>query len=253
MNCGRNFSSCLLLSLLATAPAFAQTNTICDELRGRYANVTEVIGASAETRQLSRAIVRQNVMIRQLRSDMRNQGCTLDSSVVIFGSGSGDNGACDEMQRSLDRMQQDLGSLMDERELSLTRVDAEGAQRRQLLTAMQRNGCSIPASAEPDTVINTRLKPDPYAAEQRSLMQPESSITTIETPRPLPDTTLPPRQAPVTSAPSISQVQPKQLPPDRPYDPATNKVRQVGPQFLAPDQGSLDLKHPKAPGPQPAQ
>ncbi|AYG59349.1 hypothetical protein QD460_12250 [Rhizobium jaguaris] len=251
MNRGRNFSSCFLLSLLVTAPAFAQTNTICDELRGRFANVTEVIGASAETRQLSRVIVQQNVMIRQLKSDMRYQGCASDGSVVVFGSG--DSGACDQMQTSLDRMQQDLGSLMDERELSLTRVDAEGAQRRQLLAAMQRNGCSIPASAEPDTVINTRLKPEAYAPEQQSLTQPESSITTIETARPQTDATLPPQQTPVTSAPSITQVQPKQVPPDRPYDPTANKVRQVGPQFLATDQGKIDLKHPKAGGPQPEQ
>jgi hypothetical protein len=251
VNRGRNFSSCLLLSLLVTAPAFAQTNTICDELRGRFANVTEVIGASAETRQLSRAIVKQNVMIRQLKSDMRNQGCSFDSSMVIVGSG--DSGACDEMQMSLDRMQQDLGSLMDERELSLTRVDAEGAQRRQLLAAMRRNGCSAPASAQPDTIINTRLKPEAYAPEQQSLAQPESSVTTIETRKPQTDATLPQRQLPLTSAPAITQVQPKQIQQDRPYDPSTNKVRQVGPQFLATDQGILDLKHPKATGPQPAQ
>jgi hypothetical protein len=248
---GRNFSSCLLLSLVVTAPAFAQTNTICDELHGRYANVTEVIGASAETRQLSRAIVQQNFMIRQLKSDMRNQGCSSDSSMVIVGSG--DTGACDEMQMSLDRIQQDLGSLMDERELSLTRIDAEGVQRRQLLAAMQRNGCNAPASAQPDTIINTRLKPEAYAPEQQSLAQPESSVTTIETRKPQTDATLPQRQLPLTPAPAITHVQPKQLPQDRPYDPSANKVRQVGPQFLATDQGSLDLKHPKAAGSEPAQ
>ncbi|MBB4569792.1 hypothetical protein [Rhizobium leucaenae] len=230
----------------------AQTNTLCDELHGRYANITQVVGASAETRQLSRAIAQQNLMIRQLKSDMRNQGCSSDS-VVIFGSSSGDSGACDEMQKSLDRMQQDLSSLMDERELSLTRVDAEGAQRRQLLATMQRNGCNAPASAEPDTVINTRLKPEPYAPEEQSFAQPESSITSIETLKPQTDATQPQRQMPVTSAPAITQIQPKQMPADRPYDPSANKVRQVGPQFLATDQGGIDLKHPKAAGPQPAQ
>ncbi|MBB5573661.1 MULTISPECIES: hypothetical protein [Rhizobium] len=253
MNRGRNSFSCLLLSLLVASPASAQTNTLCDELHGRFANITQVVGASAETRQLSRAIAQQNLMIRQLKSDMRNQGCASDSSVVIFGSGSGDSGACDEMQTSLDRMQQDLGSLMDERELSLTRVDAEGAQRRQLLATMQRNGCNAPASAEPDTVINTRLKQEPYTPEEQSLAQPESSVTSIETRKPQPDATLPQRQMPTTSAPAVTQIQPRQMPADRPYDPSANKVRQVGPQFLATDQGGIDLKHPKAAGPQPAQ
>ncbi|WFU03638.1 hypothetical protein QA648_07830 [Rhizobium sp. CB3171] len=252
MNRGRNYVSCLLLSLLAASPAFAQTNTICDELHGRYANITEVVGASTETRQLSRAIAQQNTMIRRLKSDMRIQGCSYDSSMVNIG-GSGDSGDCDEMENSLDRMEQDLGSLMDERELSLTRIDAERAQRRQLLIAMQRQGCNAPASAQPDTVINTRLKPEPYAPEEQSLAEPESSVTSIETQKPRTDATLPQRQMSATPAPSITQIQPRQMPADRPYDPSANKVRQVGPQFLATDQGSLDLKHPKTAGPQPAQ
>jgi hypothetical protein len=41
--------------------------------------------------------------------------------------------------------------------------------------------------------------------------------------------------------------------PDRTYDPANSKVRQVGPQFLAGDQGAIDLKNPATPGPQPQQ
>lgn len=42
-------------------------------------------------------------------------------------------------------------------------------------------------------------------------------------------------------------------PVERPYDPKDNKIRRVGPSFLAPDQGNLDLRHPAAPGPQPLQ
>ena len=51
----------------------------------------------------------------------------------------------------------------------------------------------------------------------------------------------------------MTQAEPQQFPPDRPYDPSANKVRQVGPQFLATDQGGIDLKHPKEAGPQPTQ
>ncbi|PZU83348.1 MAG: hypothetical protein DI528_17275 [Shinella sp.] len=42
-------------------------------------------------------------------------------------------------------------------------------------------------------------------------------------------------------------------PVERPYDPEDSKIRRVGPSFLAPDQGNLDLRHPAAPGPQPLQ
>jgi len=250
VNRGTNLVSIALLSLLTATPSFAQAN-LCDELRGRYADTTEVIGASQETRQLSRAIVQQNLMIRRVMSDLRNQGCVEDSSIVIIG---GDNsGACDDMRNSLDGMRHDLGLLMDQREDSVGRIDVAGVQRRQLLDTMQRNGCSLPASATPDVVIDTRTKLDAYAPQQQSLGQPESSITTIETPKLQKNSSLQQKQAPATKAPAVTQAEPQQFPPDRPYDPSADKVRQVGPQFLATDKGGIDLKHPKEAGPQPIQ
>ncbi|MBB6485187.1 hypothetical protein [Rhizobium lusitanum] len=249
MNRGRHLVSIALLSLLTATPSLAQTN-LCDELRGRYANTNEVIGASDETRQLSRAIVQQNVMIRRMMTDLRNQGCVVDDG---FGYGGDDNSAvCDDMRMSLDGMRHDLTLLMDEREQSTGRIDAGGFDRNQLLDAMKRNGCSPPASAAPDIVIDTRTKLDAYAPQQQSLAQPESSITVIEKPRLQKNSSLQQMQAPAAKAPPVAQA-PQQFPPDRPYDPSANKVRQVGPQFLATDQGGIDLKHPKAAGPQPSQ
>ena len=245
MNRGANLVSIAMLSLLTATPSLAQAN-LCDELRGRYADTTEIVGASQETRQLSRAIVQQNLMIRRLMSDLRNQGCVEDSSMVIVGGSN--EGVCDDMRTSLDGMRHDLSLLVDQREESVGRIDAAGLQRRQLLDTMQRNGCNAPASATPDIVIDTRTKLDAYAPQQQSLAQPESSITVIETPKPQKNSGLPQKQVPV-----VTQAEPQQFPPDRPYDPSANKVRQVGPQFLATDQGGIDLKHPKEAGPQPTQ
>ncbi|MFK0163152.1 hypothetical protein [Rhizobium sp. NPDC090279] len=250
MNRGTKHASIALLSLLTATPALAQTD-LCDELRGRYVDINEVIGASEETRQLSRAIVQQNLMIRRTMSDLRNQGCVEDSSMVIFGQDN--QGVCDDMRQSIDQMRHDLSLLMDQREQSVGRVDAVSMQRRQLLDTMQRNGCSLPASATPDVVIDTRTKLDAYAPQEQSLAQPESSITVIETPRLQKDSSLQQRQAAPAATPKVTQAQPPQFPPDRPYDPSAHKVRQVGPQFLATDQGSIDLKHPKETGPQPTQ
>lgn len=249
MNRGIHLTSIALLSLMTAAPSFAQAD-LCDELRGRYANTNEVVGASDETRQLSRAIVQQNVMIRRVISDLRNQGCATDDG---FGFGGDDNsGICDDMRMSLESMRHDLAQLMDEREQSAGRIDTASFDRRQLLDAMQRNGCSAPASATPDIVIDTRTKLDAYAPQQQSLAQPESSITVIETPRLQKDSSLQQKPAPAVKAPAVTKAEPQQFPPDRPYDPSANKVRQVGPQFLATDHG-IDLKHPKDAGPQPTQ
>jgi len=250
VNRGTKHASLALLSLLTATPALAQAD-LCDELRGRYVDISEVIGASQETRQLSRAIVQQNLMIRRTMSDLRNQGCFEDSSMVIVGQDN--QGACDDMRQSIDGMRHDLSLLMDQREQSVGRVDAVAMQRRQLLDTMQRNGCILSASATPDIVIDTRTKLDAYAPQEQSLARPESSITVIETPRLQKDSSIQQKQAPPASTPKVTQAPPQQFPPDRPYDPSAHKVRQVGPQFLATDQGSIDLKHPKDAGPQPTQ
>jgi hypothetical protein len=71
---------------------------------------------------------------------------------------------------------------------------------------------------------------------------PQGSITNIETKKP--------ETAAATPDPTAT---PQAQAPDRPYDPAAGKVRQVGPQFLAGDQGAIDLKNPAAPGAQPQQ
>ncbi|SCB07289.1 hypothetical protein [Rhizobium hainanense] len=250
MNRGTKQASIALISLLTATPALAQAD-LCDELRGRYVDINEVIGASQETRQLSRAIVQQNLVIRRTMSDLRNQGCVEDSSMVIVGQDN--QGVCDDMRQSINGMRHDLSLLMDQREQSVGRVDAVAMQRRQLLDTMQRNGCSLPASATPDIVIDTHTKMDAYAPQEQSLAKPESSITVIETPRLQKNSSLEQKQVPPTVVPKVSQAQPQQFPPDRPYDPSAHRVRQVGPQFLATDQGSIDLKHPKEAGPQPTQ
>ncbi|MGY5804579.1 hypothetical protein ACXHMN_24850, partial [Rhizobium sp. LEGMi12c] len=109
MNRGTKQASIALLSLLTATPALAQAD-LCDELRGRYVDINEVIGASQETRQLSRAIVQQNLVIRRTMSDLRNQGC-VEGDDAMFG-GQDNQGACDDMRQSIDQMRHDLSLLM---------------------------------------------------------------------------------------------------------------------------------------------
>jgi hypothetical protein len=65
----------------------------------------------------------------------------------------------------------------------------------------------------------------------------------------------PPQQGSITTIRTKAKdaAAPQPSVPERPYDPTQNRVRQVGPQFLAGDQGSIDLANPATPGPQPQQ
>lgn len=89
--------------------------------------------------------------------------------------------------------------------------------------------CDLPAYYE-------RMRKNQSAVTE---LPKNGSITKIETRKP--------------EAPAIAAPAPQSQVPDRPYDPQSDKVRQIGPQFLAGDQGAIDLKHPSTPGAQPQQ
>lgn len=96
--------------------------------------------------------------------------------------------------------------------------------------------CNLPAYYEEMRRENALTHPEGSADKQ------SSSIITIGPKAPAPQTNE-----------AVKPAQPPSLPPERPYDPSQNKVRQVGPQFLSSDQSKIDLKHPAMPGAQPVQ
>ena len=105
----------------------------------------------------------------------------------------------------------------------------------------EKSSCSCNMSAYYDEIKREKAMSEPQPGTLGLTRQPESSITTIQTIKP------------ATAAPqSTARREPIKQPEDRPYDPAS-KVRQVGPQFLSPDQGKIDLKHPAMPAATPAQ
>ena len=64
----------LAVFLAAAAPAAAQTSAICEDLRGRLADLPQVIGNGPEIRQYASAIAEQNLELRKLRNDLRSNG-----------------------------------------------------------------------------------------------------------------------------------------------------------------------------------
>lgn len=80
-------------------------------------------------------------------------------------------------------------------------------------------------------------------APQSTALQNQSSITTIK-PKGNEDSAKPAEELQNQTASPI---------PERDYDPAKNKVRMVGPQFLPEEQSRIDLKNPALKGAQPQQ
>lgn len=104
--------------------------------------------------------------------------------------------------------------------------------------------CNLPAYYEEMRRENALSQPD-----NPTESSPGSIITIAPKGQPAPAQSA--RSTPAPASPT--QASPPTVIPDRPYDASSNKVRQVGPQFLSADQHRIDLAHPAEPGPQPEQ
>lgn len=99
--------------------------------------------------------------------------------------------------------------------------------------------CSCKMMASPKTLDNQNGQKAP----QSTAMQTSPSVTSITSPKS--DTIPKPAETkPVEKADPI---------PERDYDPANNKVRIVGPQFMPEETSRIDLKNPALQGAQPQQ
>ncbi|OWV71748.1 hypothetical protein ATY76_31335 [Rhizobium sp. R339] len=357
----RNLSLVLFLAL--ASPAAAQSSAICNDLRGRLADLPRSIGNNngPEARQYAGAIAEQNLELRKVRNDLRSYDCTSRSMVVIGGENAD---YCAELSQAEARMIDNIRYLQDRRDE--LRSQGGDAARRELMAALERNGCNSenfyapsersandPApSIEEQAMRGDTFIPlggggyDPhYGLPQAEMLSPVSTIcvrscdggffpissnaTSVDFGRdaqtcakmcPGIETQLfyrdvrsteasnmisvatgtpysamknafayknrapgeknacacnltayynemrgkqavnePPQQGSITTIrtnpPEKTATAPVPQPsvPERPYDPTQNKVRQVGPQFLAGDQGTIDLANPATPGPQPQQ
>ncbi|MFL5010300.1 DUF2865 domain-containing protein [Rhizobium sp.] len=359
----RNLS--LALFLVFAAPAAGQSITICEDLRGRLADLPRSIGNNngSEARQYAGAMAEQNLELRKVRNELRGNGCTSGSMVVIGGENAD---YCAELSQSEARMIDNIRYLQDRREELRNQTDGNDDARRELTAALDRNGCNSenvyapsdrsadePAPSVEEQAMRTDTfiplgggdEVDPrYGVPRAEMLSPVSTMCVrscdggffpissnatsvdfgrdaqtcakmcpgIETELFYRDVTSteasnmisvatgtpysamknafayknrtpgeksscacnltayyeemrgkqvvsePPQQSSITTIRTNPPAKdaaaaPQSSVPERPYDPTQNRVRQVGPQFLAGDQGSIDLTNPATPGPQPQQ
>ncbi|ASS57160.1 DUF2865 domain-containing protein [Rhizobium leguminosarum] len=360
----RNLSLALLLAF--AAPAAAQNSAVCEDLHGRLADLPRSIGNGngPEARQYSSAMAEQNLELRKVRNELRSNGCTSGSMVVIGGE---NDDYCAELSQSEARMIDNIHYLQDRRNELADQNSADDDARRELVAALDRNGCNSenfyapsdrsaadPAPSVEEQALRTDTfiplgggeEVDPrYGLPRAEMLSPVSTMCVrscdggffpissnatsvdfgrdaqtcakmcpgIETELFYRDVTSteasnmisvatgtpysamknafayknrtpgeksscacnltayyeemrgkqavsePPQQGSITTirtnppAKDAAAAAPQPSVPERPYDPTQNRVRQVGPQFLAGDQGSIDLANPATPGPQPQQ
>ncbi|MGZ2483735.1 hypothetical protein ACVITL_002258 [Rhizobium pisi] len=135
----RNLSLALLLAL--AAPAAAQTSAICNDLRGRLADLPRSIGNNngPEARQYANAMAEQNLELRKVRNDLRSFDCTSGSMVVIGGENAD---YCAELSQAEARMIDNIRYLQDRRDELRNQTDDSNNARRELTAALERNGCN---------------------------------------------------------------------------------------------------------------
>ncbi|SCB56438.1 Protein of unknown function [Rhizobium aethiopicum] len=134
----RNLSLAFLLAL--AVPAAAQSSAVCNDLRGRLADLPRSIGNGngPETRQYASAIAEQNLELRKVRNDLRSYGCTSGSMVVIGGENAD---FCAELSDAEARMIDNIRYLQDRRNELRSQAGDDDA-RRELTAALERNGCN---------------------------------------------------------------------------------------------------------------
>lgn len=157
----RNLSLALLLAF--AAPAAAQTVGVCDDLRGQLADLPRSIGNNngPEARQYASAMAEQNLELRKVRNDQRSYGCTSGSMVVIGGENAD---YCAELSQAEARMMDNIRYLQDRRGELLGQGGNNDQTRRELMAALDSNGCNSENFSAPDE--RNASEPAPSIEEQ---------------------------------------------------------------------------------------
>jgi hypothetical protein len=159
----RNVSFIFLASLTAAAPVAAQMNPICDDLRGRLADVSETIGTTHRARAGSNAIAQLSQDISKAVNDLRDRGCASDGGSI---ASANDAAACDQLGSAIDRMQEQMRYQMDQR--AGQGGGSDKALRGELETELRDNGCDQPSSMGSDTTISNRTD-EPATPDQQAM------------------------------------------------------------------------------------
>lgn len=145
--------------LAAAFSGTAAASELCDRLTSEMTALSESYNTPAQVRKYARAIAEQKLSIRELRSQMRESGCSGGSIFVIGGDNAGE---CTELEDKMARMEANLSVLNDKR-ISLMTGQQDNARRRRLATAIEDNRCNDQPSLTASEAVSAQG--DPLVAE----------------------------------------------------------------------------------------
>lgn len=140
-----------MIPLLLASPA-AASSAVCEDIfRQLSRSRVETIGATEDARRYAGAIARQNIVIRRLKNNLRQAGCS-SGSIVVYGGGMHQE-SCRELDDRLMEAEDEVQDLLARRDQAMRHQPAM-SERQMLLAALSANGCDeeepVQASVTPD-------------------------------------------------------------------------------------------------------
>ncbi|MEY9769101.1 hypothetical protein ABIA14_001378 [Sinorhizobium fredii] len=137
-----------LLPLALGMTAQASATGVCERLSARLAQLPAAFTTTANLRDFTGAVSRQNIEIRRAKNERRRMTCSNDSVVYID---SENEAACAELDDAIVRMEHNLRTLKAQRQHLISKGNDD--MRRRILAALELNGCSGEAGLNWDETI----------------------------------------------------------------------------------------------------
>ncbi|WP_041415462.1 MULTISPECIES: DUF2865 domain-containing protein [Sinorhizobium] len=150
-----------LLPLALCMAGQASAASVCERLSARLAELPAAFTTTADLRDFTGAVSRQNIEIRRAKNERRRMACSNDSVVYID---SENEAACAELDDAIGRMEDNLRTLKAQRRHLISKGNDD--MRRRIVAAMELNGCSREAGLNWDETIPDETIPDESSTEE---------------------------------------------------------------------------------------
>ncbi|WP_455273403.1 DUF2865 domain-containing protein [Rhizobium herbae] len=171
----------LMAPLLLVMTTTAEASAVCERLNARLASLPKIVATNANLRDYTGAISRQNLDLRQARSDLRRLGCSSGSVIIVGGP---NEEACASLDAEISQMEMNLQTLKARRQSLATGSDSE-ISRRRIRAALDVNRCFEEqdevlraAVEEPETHRNILSDLPPISEDYQGLHSRDADFTT---------------------------------------------------------------------------